>query len=182
VKYAACTLLNTLLRDQRVAFKNPLLNEDPDGNRRRKQLCTGSCSNKHTRGGPVKNLLDAVQALTERVRERPPSSFWEGWRNEGRRGHRTTARDLLQYEEQLRADNSRTEKHAVHSYLLYQQLLKRTKETAKNVLEVGIYNGESVYEAKNKNTLCTLLLAGTSPTENILHLIPPAPQPWAIVR
>jgi hypothetical protein len=35
VKYAACTLLNTLLRDQRVAFKNPLLSEDPDGNRRR---------------------------------------------------------------------------------------------------------------------------------------------------
>jgi hypothetical protein len=39
---------------------------------------------------------------------------------------------------------------------------------------------------KIKKMLCTLLLAGvlfsTSPAENILHLIPPAPQPWAIVR
>ena len=35
VKYAACTLLNTMLRDQRVSFLNPLLSEDPDGNRRR---------------------------------------------------------------------------------------------------------------------------------------------------
>ncbi|NBX17952.1 MAG: hypothetical protein EBR09_11360 [Proteobacteria bacterium] len=35
VKYAACTLLNTLLRDQRVAFMDPLLSEDPVGNRKR---------------------------------------------------------------------------------------------------------------------------------------------------
>ena len=35
VKYAACTLLNTLLRDQRVSFLNPLLSEDPEGNRKR---------------------------------------------------------------------------------------------------------------------------------------------------
>jgi hypothetical protein len=35
VKYAACTLLNTLLRDQRVAVLNPLLSEDPEGNRKR---------------------------------------------------------------------------------------------------------------------------------------------------
>jgi hypothetical protein len=36
-------------------------------------------------------------------------------------------------------DNSRTDKNTVHSYLpLYQQLLISKKETAKNVLEVGI--------------------------------------------
>jgi hypothetical protein len=36
-------------------------------------------------------------------------------------------------------DNSRTDKNTTHSYLpLYQQLLISKKETAKNVLEVGI--------------------------------------------
>lgn len=36
-------------------------------------------------------------------------------------------------------DNSRTDKNTIHSYLpLYEQLLKNKKETAKNVLEVGI--------------------------------------------
>ena len=39
-------------------------------------------------------------------------------------------------------DNSRTDKNTVHSYLpLYQKLLISKKETAKNVLEVGIYAG-----------------------------------------
>jgi len=43
------------------------------------------------------------------------------------------------------ADNLRTDKNTVHSYLpLYQQLLINKKETAKNVLEVGIYNGGSI--------------------------------------
>ena len=42
-------------------------------------------------------------------------------------------------------DNSRTDKNTVHSYLpLYQNLLIRKKETAKNVLEVGIYHGGSI--------------------------------------
>ena len=42
-------------------------------------------------------------------------------------------------------DNSRTDKNTTHSYLsLYQQLLISKKETAKNVLEVGIYNGGSI--------------------------------------
>ena len=42
-------------------------------------------------------------------------------------------------------DNSRTDKNTVHSYLpLYQQLLINKKETAKNVLEVGIQNGGSI--------------------------------------
>ena len=43
------------------------------------------------------------------------------------------------------ADNSRTDKNTTHSYLsLYQNLLISKKETAKNVLEVGIYNGGSI--------------------------------------
>jgi cephalosporin hydroxylase len=43
--------------------------------------------------------------------------------------------------EQL-VDNSRTDKNTVHSYLpLYQQLLISKKETAKNVLEIGISHG-----------------------------------------
>jgi hypothetical protein len=42
-------------------------------------------------------------------------------------------------------DNERTDKNTVHSYLpLYQELLKGKKETAKNVLEVGIYTGGSI--------------------------------------
>jgi cephalosporin hydroxylase len=46
--------------------------------------------------------------------------------------------------EQL-VDNLRTDKNTVHSYLpLYQTLLERKKETAKNVLEVGIYHGGSI--------------------------------------
>jgi len=36
-------------------------------------------------------------------------------------------------------DNSKTDKNTVHSYLpLYQKLLESKKETAKNILEVGI--------------------------------------------
>jgi len=42
-------------------------------------------------------------------------------------------------------DNSITDKNTVHSYLpLYQQLLISKKETAKNVLEIGIYQGGSI--------------------------------------
>jgi len=42
-------------------------------------------------------------------------------------------------------DNSRTDKNTGHSYLpLYQQLLISKKETAKNVLEVGICSGGSI--------------------------------------
>jgi hypothetical protein len=42
-------------------------------------------------------------------------------------------------------DNSRTDKNTVHSYLqLYQNLLVCKKETAKNVLEIGICNGGSI--------------------------------------
>jgi len=42
-------------------------------------------------------------------------------------------------------DNTKTDKNTVHSYLpLYQKLLVNKKETAKNVLEVGIFNGGSI--------------------------------------
>ena len=42
-------------------------------------------------------------------------------------------------------DNSRTDKNTVHSYLsLYQTLMESKKETALNVLEVGICDGGSI--------------------------------------
>ena len=42
-------------------------------------------------------------------------------------------------------DNTRTDKNTTHSYLpLYQKLLVSKKETANNVLEVGIWNGGSI--------------------------------------
>lgn len=42
-------------------------------------------------------------------------------------------------------DNTRTDKNTLHSYLgLYENLLHSKKETAKNVLEIGIYNGGSI--------------------------------------
>lgn len=46
---------------------------------------------------------------------------------------------------ELLADNTRTDKNTLHSYLpLYQQLLAHKKNSAKNVLEVGIYQGGSI--------------------------------------
>jgi hypothetical protein len=43
------------------------------------------------------------------------------------------------------ADNSRTDKNTTHSYLpLYQNLLIKKKESAKNVLEIGIWLGGSI--------------------------------------
>ena len=42
-------------------------------------------------------------------------------------------------------DNSRTDKNTQHSYLdLYQKLLYSKKDTAKNVLEVGVWEGGSI--------------------------------------
>ena len=42
-------------------------------------------------------------------------------------------------------DNSKTDKNTIHSYLpLYEQLLNKRKETALNVLEVGINLGGSI--------------------------------------
>lgn len=43
------------------------------------------------------------------------------------------------------ANNERTDKNTTHSYLdLYQKLLESKKETAKNVLEIGIQTGGSI--------------------------------------
>jgi glutaredoxin-related protein len=43
------------------------------------------------------------------------------------------------------ADNSRTDKNTAHSYLpVYQELLVNKKNSAKNILEVGILNGGSI--------------------------------------
>ena len=43
------------------------------------------------------------------------------------------------------ADNDRTDKNTIHSYLpLYQNVLSSKKETAKNVLEIGIHYGGSI--------------------------------------
>lgn len=43
------------------------------------------------------------------------------------------------------ADNERTDKNTVHSYLpLYEKLLSSRKNTARNVLEIGIYKGGSI--------------------------------------
>ena len=42
-------------------------------------------------------------------------------------------------------DNTRTDKNTTHSYLeLYEKLLFNKKDTAKNVLEVGIFDGGSI--------------------------------------
>jgi len=42
-------------------------------------------------------------------------------------------------------DNNITDKNTTHSYLdLYEELLSSKKETAKNVLEIGIYSGGSI--------------------------------------
>ena len=42
-------------------------------------------------------------------------------------------------------DNSKTDKNTVHSYIdLYEKLLCSQKYSAKNILEVGIYNGGSI--------------------------------------
>jgi predicted O-methyltransferase YrrM len=42
-------------------------------------------------------------------------------------------------------DNTKTDKNTVHSYLpLYQELLHKKRDTARNVLELGIYSGGSI--------------------------------------
>jgi cephalosporin hydroxylase len=42
-------------------------------------------------------------------------------------------------------DNSKTDKNTIHSYLeLYEKILISKKDTAKNILEIGIYAGGSI--------------------------------------
>lgn len=45
----------------------------------------------------------------------------------------------------VKLDNRNTDKNTAHSYLpLYDELLKNKKETATNILEVGVYGGGSI--------------------------------------
>lgn len=42
-------------------------------------------------------------------------------------------------------NNSKTDKNTLHSYLdLYQKLLVKKEDTAKNILEIGILDGGSI--------------------------------------
>ena len=65
------------------------------------------------------------------------------------------------------SDNSRTDKNTVHSYLpLYQELLISKKETAKNVLEVGIDRGGSIKMWSDYFTNATVYALDIQPLEN----------------
>jgi hypothetical protein len=65
-------------------------------------------------------------------------------------------------------DNSRTDKNTVHSYLpLYQKLLESKKESAKQVLEVGIYNGGSIKLWHDFFTNATVHGLDVIPIENV---------------
>lgn len=65
------------------------------------------------------------------------------------------------------SDNSRTDKNTVHSYLpLYQELLISKKETAKNVLEVGIDRGGSIKMWSDYFTNANVYALDIQPLEN----------------
>lgn len=65
-------------------------------------------------------------------------------------------------------DNSRTDKNTTHSYLeLYEKLLIDKKETAKNVLEVGIQNGGSIKLWHDYFTNATIYGLDIMKSENI---------------
>jgi cephalosporin hydroxylase len=69
-------------------------------------------------------------------------------------------------------DNSRTDKNTVHSYLpLYQQLLIKKKDTAKNVLEIGIYYGGSIKLWNDFFTNAKIYGLDISPIENVWNEI-----------
>lgn len=54
-------------------------------------------------------------------------------------------------------DNSTTDKNTIHSYLdLYQPLFEKKKETAKNILEIGICGGGSIKLWKDYFTNATI--------------------------
>lgn len=66
------------------------------------------------------------------------------------------------------ADNSRTDKNTIHSYLpLYDTLLKSKKDTAKNVLEVGIFSGGSIKLWHDYFTNATVYGLDISPIDKI---------------
>jgi len=65
-------------------------------------------------------------------------------------------------------DNSKTDKNTAHSYLpLYQQLLIGKKETAKNVLEIGIFGGGSIKLWKDFFTHATVYGLDIMPIHNV---------------
>jgi cephalosporin hydroxylase len=65
-------------------------------------------------------------------------------------------------------DNSKTDKNTTHSYLdLYQELLVNKKETAKNVLEIGIYHGGSIKLWHDFFTNATVYGLDIIPIENL---------------
>lgn len=69
-------------------------------------------------------------------------------------------------------DNSRSDKNTVHSYLpLYQKLLINKKETAKNVLEIGIYQGGSIKLWKDFFTNATVYGLDIMPITNVWESI-----------
>jgi hypothetical protein len=66
------------------------------------------------------------------------------------------------------SDNSRTDKNTVHSYLpLYQELLISKKETAKNVLEVGIDRGGSIKMWSDYFVNANVYALDIQPLENV---------------
>jgi cephalosporin hydroxylase len=66
------------------------------------------------------------------------------------------------------ADGSRTDKNTTHSYLpLYQTLLVGKKESAKNVLEIGIYDGGSIKLWSDYFTNATVYGLDISPIDRV---------------
>jgi hypothetical protein len=69
-------------------------------------------------------------------------------------------------------DNSKTDKNTTHSYLdLYEKLLINKKETAKNVLEVGIYKGGSIKLWNDYFTNSNVYGLDTTHIDNVLDVI-----------
>ena len=72
-------------------------------------------------------------------------------------------------------DNTKTDKNTLHSYLgLYEKLLSPKKDTAKNVLEIGIgpvklQNGGSIKLWKDYFTNATIYALDISPKEHVIH-------------
>ena len=66
-------------------------------------------------------------------------------------------------------DNTRTDKNTVHSYLeLYEKLLNKKRDTATNVLEVGIYNGGSIKLWRDYFTTATIYGLDILPIDRVM--------------
>lgn len=69
-------------------------------------------------------------------------------------------------------DNSTTDKNTVHSYLsLYQHLLESKKETAKQVLEIGIHKGGSIKLWSDFFTNATVHALDVMPLDSVCECI-----------